>query len=106
MRIAIGQEPEPTVVNGEVAWIGGSWNAEVLTWCEVNKKAQPELLYINTSSLVVPITGSVEGTVVLNGFAKVAIDIIAHCVCGFHGSAGRPVGFPDVNTVHPHVDFK
>ena len=42
----------------------------------------------------------------INGFAKTAIDIIAHCVCGFYGSAGRTVGFPDVNTVHSHVDFK
>ena len=88
MWIAIGQEPEPVVVNGEVARIGGSWNAEVLTWCEVNKKAQARtVVHQHLRSLVVPIAGSVEGTVVFNGLAKVAIDIVTYCVCGCHGSA-------------------
>ena len=49
MWIASGQEPEPAVVNGEVARIGGSWNAEVLTWCEVNKNL-PVVPFITNSS--------------------------------------------------------
>ena len=107
MWIATGQEPEPIVVNGEVARIGGSWNAEVLTWCEVNKKAQARaVVHQHLASLVVPITGSVERTVVLNGFAKIAVDIIAHCVRGFYSSTSRTVSFPDVNTVYPHPDLK
>ena len=50
--------------------------------------------------------GTVERTVVLDDAVEVAVVMSASRVCGFHGSAGSTVGFPNLDTAVSQVDFK
>ena len=51
-------------------------------------------------------TSPVEGSVVFDDAVEIAVVVPTSRVCGFHGSTGRPVGFPDFNAVWVHVDLE
>ena len=86
-------------MNHEVTRVGHSRYVESLTGREIDKKTQARtVVHQHLSSVAVPVTAPVEGTIVFNDAVEVTVADVATRVCGFHGPAGCTVGFPNLNT--------
>ena len=94
-------------MNNKIARICCSRTAESGAGREVNKKAQTRtVVHQHLSSVVVPRTGPVEGSVVLDDAVEIAVVVPTSRVCGFHGSAGGAVRLPNLIAVWVHADLK
>ena len=94
-------------MNDEITWVGHSWNAESLAGREIDKKAQTRtVVHQHLSSVIVPMTAPVEGSVVLDDAVEIAVVVPTSRVCGFDGSAGGTVRLPNLIAVWVHADLK
>ena len=87
-------------MNDEVTRVGHSRYVESLTGREIDKKTQTRtVVHKHFSSVLVPVTAPVEGTVVLDDAVEVTVaDVATRVGVRSHGPAGCTVGFPNLNT--------
>ena len=87
-------------MNDEVTRVGHSRNAVSGAGREIDKKAQTRtVVHQYLSSVVIPMTAAVEGSVVFGDAMEVTVAVIATRGCGYHGSAGGPISLPNLKIV-------